>query len=68
MCVCVCDVQSGNDNALTVNNVLTTSDGHYEISGEYNLTVVNVSVSDENQYTCEAGGTNYVGSLTAVGR
>lgn len=60
-------LQSGNDNALTVNDVLTTSDGHYEISGEYNLTVINVSLSDEKQYTCQAGSTDYTGSLTVVG-
>ncbi|XP_070196479.1 junctional adhesion molecule A-like [Littorina saxatilis] len=56
----------GNLNALTVDDTITTSGDHYEVSGQYNLTIVGVTNDDEGQYQCEVGSNNYYGSLTVV--
>jgi len=40
----------GNENALTVDDVLTTSGDHYSVVGQYNLSLANVSLNDQGQY------------------
>ncbi|KAL8590228.1 hypothetical protein ACOMHN_010423 [Nucella lapillus] len=58
--------KGGNSNALTLNGLPVSNDGHYLVSGTYDLVIVNLALQDQAQYTCNVGGTDYHAFLTVV--
>nr|KAG5695998.1 hypothetical protein BaRGS_023377 [Batillaria attramentaria] len=54
----------GQSSALTTDSLFLND--HYQPSGQYNLTIVSVTLNDQAQYTCEAGSNSLSASLTVV--
>ena len=48
--------------------ILATDHSKYVVTGTYNLTIVNVQISDEGTYQCVVGVTTREASLQTVGK